>query len=170
MVKEGKFRDDLFYRLNVVPLRIPPLRERRDDIRPLADYFLQKFSGETKKNFKGFTDDANEALYNYYWPGNVRELENSIERACVLGTPPLISAQNLQISAVDAVDEESPVERRGFVPQSGQTLKDAINEFKKYYIERALQKPGVKQAEVAASLGIQRTYLSRLLVELGIRQ
>ena len=170
MVKEGKFRDDLFYRLNVVPLRIPPLRERRDDIPPLAEYFLQKFSGETKKNFKGFTDDASAALYNYYWPGNVRELENSIERACVLGTPPLINARNLQISAQSLGKDESSVSQRGFVPQSGQTLKDAMNEFKKYYVERALQTRGGKQADVAASLGIQRTYLSRLLVELGIRQ
>lgn len=169
MVKDGKFRDDLFYRLNVVPLRIPPLRERRDDIRPLADYFLQKFSSETKKNFKGFSEDANAALFKYYWPGNVRELENSIERACVLGTPPLVNAQNLQLPLDCSESSVSLVSQKGFVPQSGLTLKDAMNEFKKYYVESALKTRGTKQADVAASLGIQRTYLSRLLVELGIR-
>ena len=131
---------------------------------------MQKFSGETKKNFKGFTDDANAALYNYYWPGNVRELENSIERACVLGAPPFISAQNLQIASAVAGSSESSDSQGGYVPQSGQTLKDAMNGFKKYYVERALQTRGGKQADVAASLGIQRTYLSRLLLELGIRQ
>ena len=170
MVKEGTFRDDLFYRLNVVPLRIPPLRERRDDITPLADYFLQKFSSETKKNFKGFSEDAREVLMNYYWPGNVRELENSIERACVLGTPPLINVQNLQLTPELSGEAESNVPQKGFVPQSGLTLKDAMNEFKRYYVESALRTSGAKQADVAKSLGIQRTYLSRLLVELGIRQ
>lgn len=169
MVKEGKFRDDLFYRLNVVPLRIPPLRERRDDIKPLADYFLQKFSGETKKNFKGFSEDAKLVLYNYYWPGNVRELENSIERACVLGTPPFVTAQNLQISAEISGDANSSPAQKGFVPQSGQTLKDAMNYFKKFYVESVLRTTGGKQADVAKALGIQRTYLSRLLLELGIR-
>ncbi|MCR5045153.1 MAG: sigma-54-dependent Fis family transcriptional regulator [Treponema sp.] len=169
MVKEGKFRDDLFYRLNVVPLRIPPLRERRDDIKPLADYFLQKFSGETKKNFKGFSEDAKLVLYNYYWPGNVRELENSIERACVLGTPPFVTAQNLQISAEISGDANSSPAQKGFVPQSGQTLKDAMNDFKKFYVESVLRTTGGKQADVAKALGIQRTYLSRLLLELGIR-
>ena len=170
MVKEGTFRDDLFYRLNVVPLRIPPLRERRDDITPLADYFLQKFSSETKKNFKGFSEDARQVLLHYYWPGNVRELENSIERACVLGTPPLINAQNLQLSSDVPGTAESSAPQKGFVPRSGLTLKDAMNEFKRYYVESALRTGGAKQADVAKSLGIQRTYLSRLLVELGIRQ
>lgn len=170
MVKEGKFRDDLFYRLNVVPLRIPPLRERRDDIKPLADYFLQKFSGETKKSFKGFSEDAQTVLYNYYWPGNVRELENSIERACVLGTPPFINAQNLQLPLESSGEAEETVSQKGFVPQSGLTLKDAMNEFKRYYVESVLHTTGGKQADVAKALGIQRTYLSRLLVELGIRQ
>lgn len=170
MVKDGTFRDDLFYRLNVVPLRIPPLRERRDDITPLADYFLQKFSSETKKNFKGFSEDARQVLLHYYWPGNVRELENSIERACVLGTPPLINAQNLQLSSDVPGTAESGAPQKGFVPRSGLTLKDAMNEFKRYYVESALRTSGAKQADVAKSLGIQRTYLSRLLVELGIRQ
>ncbi len=168
-VKEGKFRDDLFYRLNVVPLRIPPLRERREDIEPLADYFLEKFSGETKKNFKGFSADAEQVLYSYYWPGNVRELENSIERACVLGNPPFVTAQNLQIASGSLQTDGKTEVQKGYIPESGQTLKDAVNAFKKYYVTEALRTGGGRQTDVAKVLGIQRTYLSRLLVELGIR-
>lgn len=162
MVKEGKFLGPLFHRLNVVAVRIPPLRERKDDIMPLAEFFLKKFSAETKKNFTGFSDDAKAALEACPWPGNVRELENVIERACILGRPPLVGAQDFPF--------ESSAARAGYVPQSGLSLKDAMNGFKKYYVERALRTVGGNQADVAASLGIQRTYLSRLLVELGIRQ
>ena len=155
---EGKFLLALFDKLNAVCVRIPPLRERKDDILPLAEFFLRKFSAETKKNFTGFSDDANSALLAYDWPGNIRELKNSIERACLLGTPPLVRAQHFGMERADA-----------YVPQSGQSLKDAVTAFKKHYVERALRSMGKNQAEVAAALGIQRTYLSRLLLELGIR-
>lgn len=174
MASAGEFLGELFHRLNVVSLRIPPLRERREDIMPLAEFFLKKFSDETKKNFIGFSSDAKAALTNCYWPGNVRELKNSIERACVFGNPPLATAQNLQLSLDNsngsensALDEAAL--QKGYVPQSGQTLKDAMNGFKKFYVERALRTVDGNQTDVAAALGIQRTYLSRLLVELGIR-
>ena len=150
---EGKFLGALLQRLNVVALRIPPLRERREDILPLAEAFLKKFSDETKKNFAGFSERAQKEMLSSYWPGNVGELKNSVERSGLLGTPPL-----------------ADFAQSGYVPQSGQTLKDAVNGFKKFYIERALQTSGAKQADVAAALGIQRTYLSRLMLELGIRQ
>ena len=169
MVKEGKFLEPLFHRLNVVAVRIPPLRERKDDIMPLAEFFLKKFSAETKKNFTGFSDDAEAFLLAARWPGNARELGNAIERACIFGWPPLVGAQDLQAAeARSEASESSPA--AGYVPKSGLSLKDAMNGFKKYYVERALRTVGGNQADVAASLGIQRTYLSRLLVELGIRQ
>lgn len=153
MAEQGKFLGDLFQRLNVVTFRIPPLRERREDIMPLAEVFLKKFSDETKKNFAGFSEQAQKALLGHHWPGNVGELKNSVERSCLLGTPPL----------ADFV-------QAAWIPKSGQTLKDAVNEFKKFYVERALKTSGARQADVAESLGIQRTYLSRLIAELGIRQ
>ena len=162
MAKEGKFLEALLRRLGVVSLRIPPLRERREDVKPLADFFLRKFSAETKKAFKAFSPDAEKALCEYYWPGNVRELENAVERACVLGTPPFVGAQSLCL--------EGFAQGGGFVPQEGLSLKDAMAGFKKYYVGRALQTTGGRQADVAKALGIQRTYLSRLLTELGIRQ
>ena len=168
-VKEEKFLDALFQRLNVVSFRIPPLRERRDDIMPLAECFLKRFSDETKKNFEGFSDDARTVLLEYSWPGNVRELKNSVERSCVLGNPPFAGAQDLQLPSLCSAKNESQSLEEGFVPQSGLTLKDAVNGFKKFYVEKALRTAGSTQAEVAAALGIQRTYLSRLLLELGIR-
>lgn len=170
MAGDGKFLGSLFQRLNALSLRIPPLRERRDDIKPLADCFLKKFSDKTKKNFTGFSSEAEEAMQNYGWPGNVRELKNAVERACLFETPPVAGARGLGIASCAEDSDKGLAMQGAFAVQSGKTLKEATTEFKKYYVERALQTTGAKQADVAASLGIQRTYLSRLLVELGIRQ
>ena len=95
LVKEGRFRDDLYYRLNVVPIALPALRERKEDIPVLVDYFLQRFSKETKKNFTEVTPEAMQRLLTYDWPGNARELANVIERAIVLGWGPQINLQDL---------------------------------------------------------------------------
>jgi transcriptional regulator with GAF, ATPase, and Fis domain len=92
-LSRGEFRHDLYYRLNVVSLDMPPLRERREDIMLLAKYFLDKYGTECNRKFRGFSDDARECLLLYDWPGNVRELENAIERAVVLGTRDFISAR-----------------------------------------------------------------------------
>ncbi len=94
-VKEGRFREDLFYRLNVVPIVLPPLRERREDIPELASFFLNRFALEAKKKFTGITREALETLVTYGWPGNVRELANAIERAVTLGMGPTISLHDL---------------------------------------------------------------------------
>lgn len=177
MVSEGLFRSDLYYRLNVVPLNIPPLRERKDDIEPLASFFLDKFSRETKKNFTGFSNSALRALYDYYWPGNVRELENSIERACVLGKPPVIQQDDLRINVVTSSAESTqPSKNDSFaalaceIADGGdKTLKTALNRFKAAYITKILNETSWNQTEAGKILGIQRTYVSRLLNELNIR-
>lgn len=171
MVKEGAFRSDLYYRLNVLPLYIPPLRQRKEDIEPLASYFCRKFSDETKKNFTGFTTEALNVLYNYYWPGNVREFENTIERACVLGKPPKICAEDLRLSNLSEkfhtrnepilVDTENGADDK--------TLKKAVNSFKKAYVTKILNETSWNQTEAGKILGIQRTYVSRLMNELQIR-
>ena len=88
LVKEDSFRDDLYYRLNVVPIALPALRERKEDIPALVDYFLQRFSKETKKNFTEVRPEAMEKLITYDWPGNARELANTIQRAIVIGEGP----------------------------------------------------------------------------------
>ncbi len=94
-VKEGRFREDLYHRLNVIPIAVPPLRERREDIPDLARYFLDRFSRETKKRFTEISPEALDRLLAYAWPGNVRELANVIERAVVLGQGPTITPDDL---------------------------------------------------------------------------
>jgi Nif-specific regulatory protein len=175
MVKEGTFRSDLYYRLNVLPLNVPPLRQRKEDIEPLARFFLKKFSDETKKNFEGFSQTAVDALYSYYWPGNIRELENSIERACVLGHPPLIQVGDLRIpnSESNSVQNSGDENIQGAALESAsgedRSLKTALTSFKKAYVTKILQQTNGNQTETAKILGVQRTYVSRLLNELDIR-
>lgn len=163
LVKEGCFRSDLYYRLNVFPITIPPLRERREDILELSLFFLKKFSREVKKNFLGFHSDAIDSMMNYKWPGNVRELENAVERACVIGNPPYIKSEDLFFGVSD------------FVPKQGysiknKTLETATRDFKKLYIEDLLRENEWNRTAVAGILDIQRTYLSKLIKELNIEE
>ena len=97
IVSEGKFREDLYYRLNVLPILIPPLRERREDIMLLAHYFIEQYSRDFRKNIEGFSEDAKEYLVNYDWPGNVRELKNAIERAVILTNEKIIPLESWYI-------------------------------------------------------------------------
>ncbi|MBQ9238439.1 MAG: sigma 54-interacting transcriptional regulator [Treponema sp.] len=176
MVKAGTFRSDLYYRLNVVPIAIPPLRSRKEDIASLADFFLEKFSRDTKKNFTGFSEAAMRVLLTYYWPGNVRELENSIERACVLGTPPTVGVDDLRITATAATgyyasSSDLALRADEWIAQDGQhTLKAALHAFKRAYVTRVLESTGWNQTKAGKILGIQRTYVSRLITELHIRE
>ena len=158
-VAGGKFRADLFYRLNVLPIHIPPLRERREDIPLLAEFFLRKHSRETKKQLNGFSDEAMEQLLSYSWPGNVRELENAVERAVVFSRDDRIRGQSLTLSAGGASGGEGYSEK---------TLREALNIFKKHFITKALEANGWHQTRTAKALAIQRSYLSKLVKELSI--
>jgi Nif-specific regulatory protein len=158
-VAQGAFRNDLYYRLNVLPLYIPPLRQRPDDIPELAFFFLKKFMAETKKQFDGFSDEAMEALLSYSWPGNIRELENCVERACVIGKNRQIRREDLFLNARTEISEPRGGERN---------LKSAINSFKTQFIRKVLEENKWNQTETAKTLDIQRTYLSRLIKELDI--
>lgn len=180
MVKNGTFRTDLYYRLNVLPINIPALRERKEDIKPLAEFFLQKFGEITKKKFEGFSADAFQALNNYYWPGNIRELENTIERACVLGMPPYVQLSDLRLpGTIKAVEESKEIvnlsleeglaNEYSMSSDEDKTLKTAINKFKKAYVCKILDQTSWNQTKAGKILGIQRTYVSRLLNELHIR-
>jgi len=157
-VKRGEFRSDLYYRLNVLPIYVPPLRQRKDDITALSEFFLKKFSLETKKQFTGFTDQAVEQMLSYPWPGNVRELENAVERAVVIAKEKTIGARDLLIGDVAMGRDE----------YRGKSLKDALTIFKKHFIASALDEHQWNQTETSKVLDIQRTYLSRLIKELGI--
>jgi Nif-specific regulatory protein len=158
-VEEGTFRNDLYYRLNVLPLHIPALRHRREDIPDLAHFFLQRFRRETKKTVRGFTDSAMETLLSYTWPGNVRELENAVERAVVITQDELISPSDLVLHRADQNAEDR---------YTATTLKESITLFKKHFIENQLRSHNWNQTVTAKVLGIQRTYLSRLIKELNI--
>lgn len=161
MAADGAFDRALFYCLNVLPLHIPPLRERTEDIAPLAQFFLAHFSGETKKAFAGFSPAAMQALCGQYWSGNVRELKNTVERACMLGMPPLIEAGALGLAV--------PEDGCSAPPGAERTLKAAVTRFKAAYVRRILNETAWNQTKAGKILGIQRTYLSRLLHELHIR-
>ncbi|HEX9935165.1 MAG TPA: sigma-54 dependent transcriptional regulator, partial [bacterium] len=158
-VEKGRFRPDLFYRLNVVRLDIPPLRERPEDILPLATHFLGGFTLAMKKNVGHFHPDTALRLQQHSWPGNVRELENAVERAVVLAAGTEITADLLPVFC-----PKPP----GDTPGVGATLEEALLRFKKQFIQKTLESTGWNQSKAAKILDIQRTYLSRLVKEMDI--
>jgi Nif-specific regulatory protein len=158
-VGEGRFREDLYYRLNVVPLTLPPLRERKEDIPGLANYFLKRSAREMKKNFTGITEEALQKLTAYQWPGNVRELANVIESAIVMGQGPELTARDLPIKTASMVHE---------MLQDGFSYHQAIDDYRRELIEKTLAQTQGNRAEAAKMLGLQRTYLSRLIKSLRV--
>ena len=160
-VSHNRFREDLFFRLNVFPIYVSPLRERKEDIPILANYFLQRFNNELKKNIKEISQDAIDLLKEYYWPGNVRELQNVIERSVVLCKSNIIHQKDLYI-------ENESISIKSMDVEPVLSLKEAVNDFKRNYITKVLEKNGWKQTKASDILRIQRTYLSRLINELKI--
>jgi DNA-binding NtrC family response regulator len=159
-VKEGHFREDLYHRLNVVPITLPPLRERREDIPALALHFLQRFAKEVKKSLSGISEEALGKLSAYDWPGNVRELANVIERAVVLGQGPEIAPHDLPARIAAAQSE----------PQSdGISYRDAMDAYRKQLVMRALAQTQGNRAAAARALGLHEKYFLRLLKSLAIR-
>jgi DNA-binding NtrC family response regulator len=158
-VREGKFREDLYYRLNVVLLILPPLRDRKEDIPGLADYFLKRSALETKKNFTAIDDEALKKLIAYPWPGNVRELANVIESAVVLGQGPDLTPRDLPAKVVSTVPKVVP---------NGFSYHGAIDDYRRELIARTLTHTEGNRAAAAKILGLQRTYLSRLIKSLRI--
>jgi Nif-specific regulatory protein len=158
-VEKGVFREDLFYRLNVVSLELPPLRDRKEDIPGLANYFLKRFSLETKKNFEGIADDALKKLVSYRWPGNVRELSNEIESALVLGKGPRLTLSDLPAKIISAPTNKV----RDHV-----SYHVAVDDFRRDLINKTLFQTQGSRVAAAKILGLQRTYLSRLIKSLGL--
>jgi Nif-specific regulatory protein len=175
MVKEGKFREDLFYRLNVVELHLPALRERRDDITLLAHHFLQRSSENFHKKARRFAPAVLQILEQHNWPGNVRELENVVQRAVVLSDGPTIEVAQLPVSMRSiAVSEErveqaaAPAEREADAPIA--SYEEEIRRFKRNLILRTLREYGWRKAESARALGVARGYLHRLIHQLEIQE
>jgi len=158
MVKEGKFREDLYYRLNVVQIHLPALRDRRDGIPVLAHHLLERFAEQFGKTVKDFSYVAMHALEEYAWPGNVRELENAIQRAVVLAEGPTIEMWHLP-----------PSLRGGFEqPHTTHSYEEEVREFKRRLVLRTLRECGGNKAETARVLGLARGYLHRLINQLQI--
>jgi Nif-specific regulatory protein len=160
-IQEDTFREDLYYRLNVIALQLPALRERAEDVPTLAEHFLTKYVLETKKKKTSFSPQAMQLLMSYSWPGNIRELENAIEHAVVLG----------ETDEILPVDLPMSLHKQGtrFVDYQESSLEEAQRNFKKRYIEHILQKTAGNRSKAAKILEIQRTYLSRLIKELEIQ-
>jgi len=156
-VKEGLFREDLFYRLNVIPIHIPPLRERRDDIMPLARHFLTESNVRSHKAIKGFTPETERLIFSYPWPGNVRELRNLIERLVILGTSDHIEPQHLPIQFASQAVE---------VPrQMGSQEFRTLAEVERAYINQVMQRVEANKSKAAKILGISRQTLRKKLME-----
>jgi DNA-binding NtrC family response regulator len=164
-VQKGRFRDDLYYRLNVIVIRIPPLRERTDDIPLLAEHFIKKYGEENQRNGLSLQPSAMKILMDYEWPGNVRELENIVERAVVLSPGNSISA--------DIFPKNIALPRMVIPPNvatENASLKEMVGDFEKSIILAALEKTNGNQKKAAQLLSVNATTLSEKLKRLGIRQ
>ena len=157
-VREGRFREDLYYRLNVISIHLPPLRERRDDIEPLARHFLKASTRRMKKNVSGIEDDALQALLQYDWPGNVRELENVMERAVILARGNMITIALL------------PLDARRDVITSLKVITPllALDEIERQHITSILKETAFHKSRAAEILGISRKTLDRKIAEYGL--
>jgi len=157
MVETGTFREDLYYRLNVVAIEMPPLRERKEDVAALAGFFIRRFAGELKKKIEGLDPDALKLLMRYNWPGNIRELENVLERAVALEATPVVLPDSLpanirgEASTRNHVSAIAPVSG---LPDTGFDLEAHVQEIERGYIAEALKRAGGVQVKAAELLGM----------------
>jgi DNA-binding NtrC family response regulator len=158
-INEGRFREDLYHRLNVVPITLAPLRERAEDIPLLAHHFMDRYAKEAKKNFTEIVADALKQLCAYDWPGNVRELGNVMERAIVLGRGPRLTLQDLPSRIVASVARPSI---------DGRSYRDAMEGYRRELILAALERSHGNRAAAARTLGLHEKYMFKLLKSLGI--
>jgi DNA-binding NtrC family response regulator len=162
-VKEGKFREDLFYRLNVIPIRMPPLRDRIEDLPELAQFFLRRYNLKFRKNIQGIADSTLQILSSYWWPGNIRELENLIERLVAVSDKDWITDEDLPYELhVAQLDAQGP--------SSENMLERAVSTFERNFIVRALEKSGWNVTATARALGIPLSTLKFKMDRLEIRE
>ncbi len=157
-LEDGTFREDLYYRLNVVAIDIPPLRERKEDIPPLVDFFLVRFARDSGKPAKQISPAALDLLMNFHWPGNVRELENTIERAVTLSSRSIIDAADIRL------DQRSPASQISPVLPDGMTLEKWEQEI----IREALRRANGNKSQAARALGLSRNALRYRLSQMGL--
>ena len=164
MVAEGSFREDLYYRLNVITIKLPPLRERKEDIPALVSFFLKRFGAENGKPNLTLSPQALDVLMAYHWPGNVRQLENVIERAVVLSQGPVIEPDLFPAEVLQPPAEPTEVA----VPPEGLDLREAVNRYTKALIEASLARAGGVQRRAAQLLGVKPSTLNEMIRRLGI--
>ena len=166
MVKSGTFRQDLYYRLNVIRIEVPPLRDRRDDVRELAEHFVNRFAKELGKDVRGFSPDALRALDTYDFPGNVRELENVVERAVALASSSTIGLGDLPREISGASAQPTP----GLValPEEGCNLDEVVSELERRLIVQALDRAGGVRTNAAKLLGLNLRTLRYRMQKLGL--
>ncbi len=175
LVGEGRFREDLYYRLNVIGIKLPPLRERREDIPLLIQHFFDRFCVENTrfvdeggKSSLEFAADAMGILMDHRWPGNVRELENVVERAVVLATGPQVPVQALPESLLEQNGIHRPQLPIDFQPTAGESLPEIVEEFERRVLLAALEEHGWSQTETAKSLRVALSTLNQKIQRLGI--
>jgi two-component system, NtrC family, response regulator AtoC len=159
-LEQGTFREDLYYRLNVVPIDIAPLRERKEDIPDLVNLFISRFAGESRKPLEGITPEAMRILVDYHWPGNVRELQNIVERACALAKGNVLDRDDIHIDARPTKAANGP---SGFLPD-GMTLEQWEDEM----VQEALRRANGNKSQAARLLGLSRNALRYRLSKIGI--
>ncbi len=162
-VRDRAFREDLYYRLNVVPIRVPPLRERREDVPRLVEHFVRKFARESRRDVRGVSVGALDALTRYDWPGNVRELENVIHRAVVLATGPVVHLQDVPLDV--AMPESVSLRARDSLP-----LREALDEFERQYVLRTLEGTQWNVSRTARQLGVHRNTVLAKLATWGVQR
>ncbi len=163
-IEQGVFSDDLYRLMSSVPVNMLPLRQRKDDILPIAGYYFAKLKASSGVCFEGFTEEAKQVMNDYFWPGNVAELKNAIERAFITGEPPYIKTSDMALGVAGSGVETAAGD------EGDRSLKTAVNAFKKEYVTRILEENNWNQTKTAKVLGIQRTYVIRLIDELHIRK
>jgi len=164
-VREGKFREDLYYRLNVITIPLPPLRERSEDVPLLARHFLQRFARENEKPLDEISPAAMELLLDYRWPGNVRELENVIERAVVLSSGAVLDVELLPSAVRQPTVTAAP---QASFPPEGLSFKEAVSEYERQLIVKALQSSGGVQKRAAELLQVKPTTLHEMMKRLNV--
>jgi two-component system nitrogen regulation response regulator NtrX len=161
-IEKGNFREDLFYRLNVIPFHVPPLRERKEDIPTLAAFFLEEFTRRYGRKSKELTAQALQLLQEYHWPGNVRELKNLIERIVILSPQTRIDARHIPLQPSRKATGDRAAERYG-------SLQDVREAAERDYIQKKLEEAGGNVSRTAELLGLERSNLYRKMRALGIR-
>ncbi|HEU4452252.1 MAG TPA: sigma-54 dependent transcriptional regulator [Longimicrobium sp.] len=170
MAAEGSFRDDLLYRLRVIALHLPPLRERREDVLPIAHHFLAEMAARHGREIRGFGEGARRALLAYDWPGNVRELRNAVERAVVMTEGEMVEAGDLPPQLGESAAPLRPVEAALAGLSFTEARERAVEAFERGFLEAALERHGGNVSATARALGLHRQSLQKKLRQLGIAQ